>query len=42
MVNLLNLGWSIRKIVKYINKNAYTISREVRRNSINGKYLTHM
>lgn len=42
IANFLDLGWSIRKIVKYINRNDYTISREVRRNFINGKYLTHI
>ena len=39
IANLLDLGWSIRKIVKYLIRNTYTISREIRRNSVNGKYL---
>ena len=42
IANFLNLGWSIRKIAKHLNRNASTISREIRRNSINGKYLAHI
>ncbi|MCI6668746.1 IS30 family transposase [Romboutsia timonensis] len=42
IANFLDLGWSIRKIAKYLNRNAYTISREIRRNSVNGKYLAHI
>ena len=42
IANFLDLGWSIRKIAKHLNRNASTISREVRRNSINGKYLAHI
>ena len=42
IANFLDLGWSIRKIAKYLNRNASTISREIRRNSINGKYLAHI
>ena len=42
IANFLDLGWGIRKIAKYLNRNAYTISREIRRNSVNGKYLAHI
>ena len=42
IVNFLYLVWSIRKIVKYLNRNTSTISREIRINSINGKYLSHI
>lgn len=42
IANFLDLGWSIRKIAKYLNRNASTISREIKRNSIDGKYLAHI
>lgn len=42
IANFLDLGWSIRKIAKYLNRNASTISREIKRNSVNGKYLAHI
>ena len=42
IANFLDLGWSIRKIAKYMNKNASTISREIKRNSVNGKYLAYI
>ena len=42
IANFLGLGWSIRKIAKHLNRNASTISREIRRNSVNGKYLAHI
>ena len=42
IANFLGLGWSIRKIAKHLNRNASTISREVKRNSTNGKYLAHI
>ena len=42
IANFLDLGWSIRKIAKHLNRNASTISREIRRNSVNGKYLAHI
>ena len=42
IANFLDLWWSIRKIVKYLNRNASTISRKIRRNSVNGKYLAHI
>ena len=42
IANFLDLGWSIRKIAKYMNRNASTISIEIRRNSVNGKYLAHI
>lgn len=40
--NFLSLGLSLRKIEKYLNRNVYTILREVKRNSANGKYLAHI
>ena len=42
IANFLELGWSIRKIAKHLNRNASTISREIRRNSFNRKYLAHI
>ena len=42
IANFLDLGWSIIKIAKHLNRNASTISREIRRNSINEKYLAHI
>ena len=42
IANFLDLGWSLRKIAKYLNRNASTISREIKRNSVNGKYLAHI
>ena len=33
---------SIGKFAKYLNRNASTISREIRRNSVNEKYLAHI
>lgn len=42
IANFLSLGWSLRKIAKHLNRNVSTISREVKRNSTNGKYLAHI
>ena len=42
MANFLSLGLSLRKIAKYLNRNMSTISREVKRNSTNGKYIAHI
>lgn len=42
IANFLDLGWSIRKIAKYLNRNASTISREIKRNSIDRKYLAYI
>ena len=42
IANFLDLGWSIRKISKHLNRNTSTISREIRRNSVNGKYLANI
>ena len=42
IANFLDLGWSIIKIAKHLNRNASTISRKIRKNSINGKYLAHI
>lgn len=41
IVEYLNLGWSLSKIAKELNRNKSTISREVRRNNLNGKYSAH-
>ena len=42
IANFLSLGLSLRKIAKHLNRNISTISREVKRNSTNGKYLEHI
>ena len=42
IANFLDLGQSIIKIEKYLNRNASKISREIKRNFINGKYLAHI
>ena len=42
IASFLDLGWSIRKIAKHLDRNASTISREIKRNSVNGKYLAHI
>lgn len=42
MANFLSLGWSLRKIAKHLNRNVSTISREIKRNSTNSKYLAHV
>ena len=42
IANFLSLGLSLRKIAKQLNRNISTISREVKRNSTNGKYLAHI
>ena len=42
IANFLDLGCSIRKTAKHLNRNASTISKEIRRNSVNGKYLAHI
>lgn len=31
IANFLELGWSIRKIAKYINRNTSTISKEIKK-----------
>ena len=41
IANFLNLGWSLRKIAKHLDRNVSTISREIKRNSYNGTYLAH-
>lgn len=38
----LNLGWSISKIAKELNRNKGTISRKIKRNNSNGKYSAHL
>ena len=42
IANFLSLGLSLRKIAKHLNQIVSTISREVKRNSTNGKYLAHI
>lgn len=42
IANFLELNWSLRKIAKYLGRNVSTISRELKRNSVNGKYLAHI
>lgn len=42
IANFLSLGWSLRKIVKHLNRNVSTILREIKRNSTNGKYLAYV
>ena len=42
IANFLSLGLSLRKIAKHLNRNVSTISREVKRNSTNGKYIAHI
>ena len=42
IADFLSLGLSLRKIAKHLNRNISTISREVKRNSTNGKYLAHI
>ena len=42
IANFLKFRRGIRKITKHMNRNASTISREIRRNSVNGKYLAHI
>ncbi len=34
IANFLGLGWSIRKIAKHLNRNASTISREIRKETL--------
>ncbi|MCA0540239.1 IS30 family transposase, partial [Clostridioides difficile] len=36
------LNWSLRKIAKHLGRNVSTISREIKRNSVDGKYLAHI
>ena len=42
IVEYLNLGWNLSKIAKELNRNKSTISREIKRNIINGKYSAHI
>ena len=42
IANFLSLEWSIIKIVKHLNLNVSTISREIKRIYTNGKHLTHL
>ncbi|MGL5245464.1 MAG: helix-turn-helix domain-containing protein, partial [Sarcina sp.] len=38
IVEYLNFGWSISKIARELNRNKSTISREIKRNNLNGCY----
>ena len=42
IANFLSLGWSLRKIAKHLDRNVSTISREIKRNYVNEKYLAHV
>lgn len=42
IVEYLNLGWNVPKIAKELNRNKSTISREIKRNIINGKHSAHI
>lgn len=42
IVEYLNLGWSLSKIANELGRNKSTISREIRRNSIDGQYKAHI
>lgn len=42
IVEYLNLGWSLSKIAKELNRNKSSISREIKRNNLNGKYSAHI
>lgn len=42
IANFLELNWSLRKIANHLDRNVSTISREVKRNSVNGKYFAHI
>ena len=42
IVEYLNLGWSLSKIAKELGTNKWTISREIKRNNLNGKYSAHI
>ena len=35
IVEYLNLGWSLSKIAKELNRNKSSISREIKRNNLN-------
>lgn len=38
IANFIELNWSLRKIAKHLNRSVSTISREIKRNSINCNY----
>ncbi|WP_353846374.1 IS30 family transposase [Clostridium sp. ZBS13] len=42
IVEYLNLGWSLSKIAKELNRNKSSISRKIRRNNLSGKYSAHI
>lgn len=42
IVEYLNLGWSLSKIAKELNRNKWSISREIKRNNLNGRYKAHV
>ena len=41
IIEYLNLGWSLSKIAKELNRNKSSILREIKRNNLNGKYRAH-
>lgn len=40
--NFLGLNRSLRKIANHLDRNVSTTSREIKRNSVNGKYFAHI
>ena len=42
IVEYLNLGWSLSQIAKELNRNKSSISREIKRNNLNGTYKAHI
>ena len=42
IVEYLNLGWNLSKIAKELNRNKSSISREIKRNNLNGRYKAHV
>ena len=39
IVEYLNLGWNLSKIAKELGRNKGTISREIKRNNLNGNIV---
>ena len=42
IVEYLNLGWSLSKIAQELGRNKGSISREIKRNNLNGMYSAHI
>ncbi len=42
IVEYLKLGWSLSKIARELNRDKSSISREIKRNNLNGKYTAHI